>query len=396
MTRYLVLSPAKDDTRRPWRRIDFVANGTPCSIVAPHEEGVRYLIRVRDQNISSFACEGFEARECSRAGAWAAWFRRTFLTAKDFRGKYEGLDLYFSGKKSARRAIRGVIRRLRRSGAPIDGPAFAKFPELLTGWKTPPAALATVPAPKRPAAIVAHVFHADVWDEMLPVLASVQGSMDIIITAPRENAELGRAIKKSLPNARIYTGKNAGRDVGPFLFLLEQGVLDGYAWVCKVHTKKSSDGGRSAALGTVWRNRMLFDLLAAPGAVEKILARFQNHPRVGMIGPRAYRYPSSLCDETRSWGGNRARVLELALRLGSNVEKFRLDFFCGTMFWVRPEALLPLRRLALSYQFREDAGLIDGGLEHAVERLFTASVEQARFQVEGVSGLDLTFSKDPL
>ena len=36
--------------------------------------------------------------------------------------------------------------------------------------------------------------------------------------------------------------ENGGRDIRPFLALLERGRLDGYRYICKVHGKKSIDG----------------------------------------------------------------------------------------------------------------------------------------------------------
>jgi hypothetical protein len=389
MARFL-LRPEPCGVEKHWTRIAFAAGGAQASIVVPFEPGVDYLIRVRDDSLSSFRCDGAAARECGR---WT-WLKASLTTPKDLRAGYDGFDLLFSGEKSARRAIRGVIRRLRRSGAAIDSLDFAENPELLTGWR------AQQPRPDLPvarsAALVAHVFYPDIWREILPVLSFAPASMDLIVTAPRENAELIAEIAQALPEASVIPVENIGRDIGPFLDLLEQGRLDSYALVCKIHAKKSSDGGRNAALGMVWRNRMLFDLLAAPGAVEAIVARFAAEPRVGMIGPRAYRYPSALCSLERAWGGNRAKVFELAGRMGVAEQAFRLDFFCGTMFWVRPEALRPLRRLELSRRFEAEGGAIDGALEHAVERLFSAAVERAGYRVEGVSGLDLGFSIDPL
>jgi hypothetical protein len=73
-----------------------------------------------------------------------------------------------------------------------------------------------------------------------------------------------------------------------------------------------------------------------------------------MIGPRAFRLPSETYSEALSWSVNRPMVLALAARMGVPAERFRLDFFGGTMFWVRPEALRPLRELGLAETFEEE------------------------------------------
>ena len=81
-------------------------------------------------------------------------------------------------------------------------------------------------------------------------------------------------------------------------------------------------------------------------------------------------------------------VLQLADRMGVAAEAFRLDFFGGTMFWVRPEALALLRKLELSKAFPEEKGLLDGGLEHALERLFGVAVVAAGYSLADSDGID--------
>jgi lipopolysaccharide biosynthesis protein len=180
--------------------------------------------------------------------------------------------------------------------------------------------------------------------------------------------------------------ENRGRDVRPFLDLLERGRLDRYRYVCKIHGKKSTDGGRMSYLGALWRRRMLFDLLAGPGIAETIVRTFEADASVGMIGPGAFRLPSKTVPLEPSWGKTRPKVLELAARMGVAPERFRLEFYGGTMFWARPEALKPLRALRLASAFPEEQGLLDGGLEHATERLFSTAAVLAGFKLADSDG----------
>ena len=72
--------------------------------------------------------------------------------------------------------------------------------------------------------------------------------------------------------------------------------------------------------------------------------------------------------------------------MGAPIRHDDFDFFEGTMFWTRPQALAPMRRLGLAADaFAPEAGQVDGALEHAVERLFNHSVRVAGFRVEGAA-----------
>jgi lipopolysaccharide biosynthesis protein len=81
-------------------------------------------------------------------------------------------------------------------------------------------------------------------------------------------------------------------------------------------------------------------------------------------------------------------TLKIAEHMGVPADKFRLDFFGGTMFWVRPEALKPLRDLHLAADMPYESGLIDGDLPHALERVLPTSVLVAGYKLADSDGYE--------
>src|SRR5271166_288679 len=266
--------------------------------------------------------------------------------------------------------------------------ALTRHPELLTEWSVEErdGSVASHHAGPNPVAIVVHLYYEDTWPDIAGALQRLTVPFDLIITTVPGRDRLIKAVRRAFPDADVEAMENRARDVRPFLTLLERGRLDRYRYVCKVHGEKSSDGGRKSHMGALWRRRLLFDLLAAPNLARAVVDTFEDDPTIGMISPRGFRLPNATYSEDLCWSVNRPMVLELAQKMGVPADQFRLDFFGGTMFWVRPEALQPLRDLRLASAFPEEKGLLDGGLEHAVERLFGAAVVAAGYRLADTGG----------
>ncbi len=307
--------------------------------------------------------------------------KKKYLTFEDF-------SVFSYGPKPERKRFTTFNQHMFNIGVSLDGDLIAAHPELLDGWddEAAPRRAPIRSTGPNPLAIVVHIYYEETWGDIAGVLRRVAVPFDLIVTTTPGREPLVETIRGQFPHAEIEVMENRGRDVRPFLTLLERGRLDRYKYVCKVHGKKSTDGGRKSYMGSLWRRRLLFDLLAAPGLAQSILDLFERDPSIGMVGPSAFRLPSATYSEELSWSINKDRVLALAERMGVQRDRFRLDFFGGTMFWVRPEALAPLRRLALSGDFPEERGLLDGGLEHAAERLFGAAVVAAGFRLADSDG----------
>lgn len=222
--------------------------------------------------------------------------------------------------------------------------------------------------------IVIHLHYPDVWPDFEKRLRQISLPFKLIVTTSAENAGLSAAIRSFHPEARILVYPNRGRDVGPFIELLREGHLDDVELVCKLHGKKSMALGPRRVFGDVWRQLLLNSLIGSDDAVRRIVRRFCEQPRLGVIGPSRFHLPNEFRHSHRDvWSNNEELTYRLVQRLGGSRESFKLDFFAGTMFWIRRELLDLLKPLDLSQSdFPDEAGQPDGTLQHAFERVFGA------------------------
>jgi len=389
MQRTLRLSSLKSERETLICSAKIDAPDGTTTVYLPNSPGVQYVLLPKKGMPLSVKSSDFLVEVMSCKESLGARLRRLLIFKKKKTLRFPRFSIFAVGPRPDRKVFSAVVRRMLKSGAALDEAVIQKFPELLLGWK--PKAAATVPLSRegKPAAsiaIVVHIHYEETWSQIATILRDLNQDYDLIVTMTPGKERLANAIYHEFPWADVHVFENRGRDVRAFLLLLENGSLERYRYVCKIHGKKSHDGGRIAALGAIWRNRMLFDLLAAPNVVTTIIDCFNGDPKIGMIGSAAYRYPNSLCSEKLSWGENRPLVLNLAKKMGIPPDRFKLDFFCGTMFWVRPAVLRPLRDLGLSNAFSDETGKLDGALEHAVERLFSAATIASGYRIEDVTG----------
>jgi lipopolysaccharide biosynthesis protein len=358
------------------------------SVLAPFSPGLAYIVVPVSGAALPIESPDFRLETLGAvASLWARARLMAFFKKKKYL-KYEEFRLFSIGPRAERKRFTRFNQDTADIGFVIDGELIARHPELLYGW--PAEAGARPQAADRPGpvsvAVVAHVYYEEAWPDIAGALQGLTVPFDLIVTTVAGRERLIQTIRRAYPRAQIEVLENRGRDIGPFLALLESGRLDPYRYVCKIHGKKSSDGGRKTYMGAMWRRRLLFDLLGAPGAADAAIAMFERDPSIGMIGPRVFRLPKEGYAEDLSWSSNRAMTLELAGRMGVPADAFKLDFFGGTMFWVRPEALKPLRDLRLAAEMPDESGLIDGSLPHAVERVAPAAVRAAGYRLADCDG----------
>lgn len=245
-------------------------------------------------------------------------------------------------------------------------------------------------APALSVAVVVDLYYDELWPDFESRLSRLSLPFTLVVTSVKGRSQIADRIRARFPDAKIVNYPNRGRDVGPFIQLLRDKHLDRFDLVCKVHGKKSVALGPQAVFGDIWRRSMLNDLLGSDNQVKAIVDRFATDPSVGLIGPARFRLPNeyrrSYAD---TWGrGNELMTKKLAATLGCSNDEFVLDFFAGTMFWIRRDLLDLLNPLDLSLDsFPDEKGQTDGALQHALERLFGILPELAnpKMKTEGVS-----------
>jgi len=224
-------------------------------------------------------------------------------------------------------------------------------------------------------AIVIHAFYEDVFAEILQRLKEMKNvNFKLFVTTPNaQSASMDARLQSSGFAYELLPVDNHGRDVLPFLKMMERVTGEGYAYLLKVHTKKSNHRQD----GDVWRND-LYSKLLNETSMLKAMESFNNDGDLGLIGPAGHIVSMSFY-----WGSNADTVEYLARRLGQSPDSIKpLSFIAGTMFFARVDALTPLLNLAINGEdFEPEAGQVDGTLAHALERAIAISCKAKSYEL---------------
>ena len=228
-------------------------------VLAPYSPGLNYVVVSRRDAALPIESGDFRVETLGALSSLWARVRLAFLFKKKKYLKYDEFSLFSTGPKLERKRFTRYNQGGINLGLAVDGDLAGKHPELIYGWpaEVSPARQMTDRPASAPVAVVAHIYYEDTWPDIAGALRGLTIPFDLIVTTVAGRERLIESIRRSYPRAEIEIMENRGRDIGPFLTLLEQGRLDGYRYICKVHGKKSTDGGRTTYVGEMWRRRLL-------------------------------------------------------------------------------------------------------------------------------------------
>lgn len=218
-------------------------------------------------------------------------------------------------------------------------------------------------------AVVIHLYYPESWKVLSKKLKKItEFNYDVFISLPEKEVEFTQDILKDFPNAFVYISPNRGRDVLPFMSIIERLYNLGYKHVLKLHSKKSTH----RTDGSDWFSDLINALVPESPAVQKSLKKILEKPNTGLVGP-AGNYTSLtvnfdangvyMTDMVKKLYGKRCAYDTLQLR------RDEYGFFAGTMLWLNIESIKPLFAFNKVKYFNEEKGQIDATFAHALERL---------------------------
>jgi lipopolysaccharide biosynthesis protein len=230
-------------------------------------------------------------------------------------------------------------------------------------------------------AVVLHLYHPDIWNEMKAAFANISRPFDLFVSLVKDVSDhLRSTILDVFPQARILVfEEDRGRDIARFLAFLQSGALFHYKYICKVHSKRST----YVADGDAWRRQLVDGILGSPEMVESILRALDSDPDLGIVVADGNIYSGA-----DRWTGNERFLDELLPRIGINPDYLGRSFPGGGMFWIRSFVLRSFAGLKIDFDdFEPEPMPVNGALGHALERVYGLVCENAGMRVEEVSVL---------
>lgn len=213
-------------------------------------------------------------------------------------------------------------------------------------------------------ALVVHVWHLDVLDDLAAAADNLPPGVDRFVTVPDSFSAAQRArVATALPGAVLVAVENAGQDVGALFQLMGKVDLGRYDFICKIHTKKGMN------MPEIWRTALFGGVLGSAAQAGHIVARFRADPQLMLAGARQLflHGPSYLFKNAEGLVGAFAPMIGTA-----DIREMDWGFIAGTCFWIRTSVLT--RMAACEPRFRAGDYTTDGTPAHAAERMFGLAV----------------------
>jgi len=200
----------------------------------------------------------------------------------------------------------------------------------------------SVTAPRGRIAVVLHLYYPELWPEFREALGAIPEPFDLFVTLTQGYSDQAESwIRGDYSWAEFITLENRGRDIFPFITLVNSGVLFRYGLICKLHSKRSVHKPH----GNDWRRKLVAGVLSDVDYVERVLMAFDTDPTLGIVvGDGSFR-------KERDWSPYLQRINELCdrARIAAVTDESEYPGYpAGSIYWIRSSLLRPIADLGLT------------------------------------------------
>ena len=225
---------------------------------------------------------------------------------------------------------------------PIDVSGSSTKAALLPTYQGPDLNSLSGLTPRGRIAVVLHLYYPELWSEFRDALGAIPEPFDLFVTLTAGYSDQAADwIRVDHPSAQIVTLENRGRDILPFVTLINSRVLFNYELVCKLHAKRSIQRNP----GDTWRRDLVAGVLANADYVGRVLAAFDTDPQLGVV------VGDDFLRKERDWSRHVQRINELCKRIGMAAvtdETGYPGYPAGSIYWIRSSLLRPIADLKLT------------------------------------------------
>ena len=231
-------------------------------------------------------------------------------------------------------------------------------------------------------AVFLHLYYVDLWPEFrnyLKNFKSIPFDLYINLVIDTWFPLVSETILHDYPNANIIISENRGQDIGGLLNMIRFANLQKYENICLAHDKKSLH----AKNVDKWRNKLLDAIIGDHKTIQDNL-RILNDSNTGILGSNEWHFHCTDRHEKTLSGTNNSKLTELCeeMQISTNLN---CKYIAGTIMWVKRPILEILKQhepfLAERMAYRVQ---LNGGWEHAVERIFGPIAKHLKLKSCGV------------
>lgn len=208
-----------------------------------------------------------------------------------------------------------------------------------------------------------HAYYLDHLEEDFSTIAAYRLAKKLVVTtaSPEDAAQIERLGLAAglIPDVRVVP--NRGRDILPFLHVVDADECDDAAIWCHLHQKKSVG---SSVGGEIWRSFLLRILAGDERHVSSALTCI-DEPGTGLV--------AAFDPYILGWGESRRILPGASHRLGQELPEHPLLFPVGNMFWTRAGVARSMLALfGKRFAWPGEPLPSDGTVYHLMERLWPA------------------------